>query len=414
VGVFGKGEENAAARWLRSGRFDLGILLPNSFRSAWMLWRGGVKRRLGYYRSWRSTLLTDGIKPAARTIEERERELGAQCGRHRIRCHLPVLEGGFCGLREGKHFIRWLQRITHTRWRLGETERDAWTTRGFINQRRIREVDGQEYVDIRLGRLEMSLGMGCGYRDVPTIDYYLELARHLEVESPSRRTQLHITPAERQEAEAALMELGVDAADDPYRTAHGSASGKGAYVVMAPGARLRTSKCWLPERYAAVAEALAAPMGSYGAKVMLVGSPEETPLCQAIKVAMRRHGERVSVLGTANGGKGVTVGGLKEVVRRARLIVCNDTGPRHIAAALEVPVVTLFGPTDPAWAETFFAQERIVRVMPPCGPCRLEVCPIDHRCMTAITTDMVLRVAEELWQGGIVHTKQDGLVVGST
>ena len=52
-----------------------------------------------------------------------------------------------------------------------------------------------------------------------------------------------------------------------------------------------------------------------------------------------------------------------------------------------MPTVTLFGPTDPVWAETFYEKERIVRVDVPCGPCQLKVCPIDHRCMKGITVE---------------------------
>jgi heptosyltransferase-2 len=59
-------------------------------------------------------------------------------------------------------------------------------------------------------------------------------------------------------------------------------------------------------------------------------------------------------------------------------------------------VVTLFGPTDPIWAETFFDREKIVRIDVPCGPCQLKKCPIDHRCMTGITVDMVKTAVHDL------------------
>ena len=56
----------------------------------------------------------------------------------------------------------------------------------------------------------------------------------------------------------------------------------------------------------------------------------------------------------------MTLGALKEIVRRCDLMVTNDTGPRHIAAAFDVPVVTIFGPTHPEWTEIYFAKERKV------------------------------------------------------
>jgi heptosyltransferase-2 len=63
---------------------------------------------------------------------------------------------------------------------------------------------------------------------------------------------------------------------------------------------------------------------------------------------------------------------------------------------LGVPVVTLFGPTDPVWAETFVEKARQVRVGVACGPCQLKGCPIDHRCMKGLGPEMVLNAAEEL------------------
>lgn len=156
----------------------------------------------------------------------------------------------------------------------------------------------------------------------------------------------------------------------------------------------------MPERYAEVAAQLADPAGTFRATVLLAGSPAEMPVIDAILAAVRIHHERICALPKLNDGKGVSLGALKELVRRARLMICNDTGPRHFAAALGTPAVTLFGPTDPRWAETFFARERIVRMepFPPCGPCQLKKCPIDHRCMKGITVQSVLAAARELWE----------------
>jgi heptosyltransferase-2 len=109
------------------------------------------------------------------------------------------------------------------------------------------------------------------------------------------------------------------------------------------------------------------------------------------------------------------VGGLKRVVQRSKLMVCNDTGPRHFAAAFGVPTVTLFGPTDPVWAETFSEKERIVRVVVPCGPCQLKKCPIDHRCMKGITVEMVMdAVREVLHVGEVVEEDIDPRSIDAT
>jgi heptosyltransferase-2 len=94
--------------------------------------------------------------------------------------------------------------------------------------------------------------------------------------------------------------------------------------------------------------------------------------------------------------KGMTLGSLKEIIRRCDLMVTNDTGPRHIAAAMEVPVVTVFGPTHPEWTEIYYSRERQVSVPVFCGPCQRKVCPLDHRCMIQVTPGMVWEAAMQL------------------
>src|SRR5690606_39276032 len=85
-------------------------------------------------------------------------------------------------------------------------------------------------------------------------------------------------------------------------------------------------------------------------------------------------------------------------IRRCDLMITNDTGPRHIAAAFDVPVVTVFGPTFPQWTEIDFPKERQVSVKVFCGPCQRKICPLDHRCMTRVTPGMVWGKSMELLQ----------------
>lgn len=87
---------------------------------------------------------------------------------------------------------------------------------------------------------------------------------------------------------------------------------------------------------------------------------------------------------------GTTLGTLKVLARGAALLVCNDTGPRHYGSAFDVPTVTIFGPTHQEWTDTDYAGEIKLQVPVECGPCQLRVCPLDLRCMTGLTTDMVM------------------------
>jgi heptosyltransferase-2 len=321
VKTYRRGEEKSVIKWMRDQNFDLGILLPNSFRSAWMMWRGSVKARLGYARGGRSWLLTHRIAAMPRTPAGREAD-------RKKAAAIRTLGGG-------------------------------------------------------------RVNVGSGFEPIPTLDYYLELAAYLGArvgDGGGQGMQLGITPQEAAEASSLLDTLRPD-----------------PVVTLVPGANFGSSKCWPPERYAQVADALANPAGPYAARVLLASSPAELPIVDAILNAAT-HKNRLIPLAKLNTGKGLSIGALKELVRRSALMVCNDTGPRHFAAAFNIPTVTLFGPTDPVWAETYSPNERIVRVDVPCGPCQLKKCPIDHRCMRDLAPDMVLTAIAALWHNRLPPT----------
>jgi len=129
-----------------------------------------------------------------------------------------------------------------------------------------------------------------------------------------------------------------------------------------------------------------------GATVLVSGSPRDRRMIDSVL----RHMKHAAVDVTT---KGITLGSLKEVIRRCDLMVTNDTGPRHMACAFDVPVVTVFGPTHPEWSETWFGKERKVAVKVFCGPCQKKTCPLDHRCMSRITPEMVFSESMQLLGG---------------
>ena len=163
-------------------------------------------------------------------------------------------------------------------------------------------------------------------------------------------------------------------------------SGEPPLVILNPGAQYGAAKCWLPEYFAGVSDRLIAERG---ATVIVSSAPKERKIVEEIA----RHATRPFV---DLGKVGVGLGGLKDVIRRADLMITNDTGPRHIAAALGVPVVTVFGPTHPEWTEIDFALERQVAVKVFCGPCQRKTCPLDHRCMTGVTPERVFATGIDL------------------
>ena len=215
---------------------------------------------------------------------------------------------------------------------------------------------------------------GRRFLPVPTRDYYLGIARFLGASDPDPTMQLFT----RAEDDARTDRLLAAAGFDP-----GAAR---SLVLINPGANYGDAKIWPPARFAAVADRCAA---EFGAAIAISGSPKERPILDQVIAAAH-----TPILDLPR--MGVDLRLLKSVVKRATLMITNDTGPRHIAAAMGLPVVTVFGPTDPAWSETHFEAERQVMMKVFCGPCQKKKCPLDHRCMTLIEPDMVFARAAEL------------------
>jgi heptosyltransferase-2 len=94
-----------------------------------------------------------------------------------------------------------------------------------------------------------------------------------------------------------------------------------------------------------------------------------------------------------------TIAKLKAVVSMLDLLICNDSGTRHIAVAFKVPTVCIMGPTSPKYSAGPYERGEVLRLDVDCGPCQKPVCATDHRCMTRITTEWVLNTATGLLSG---------------
>jgi heptosyltransferase-2 len=171
-----------------------------------------------------------------------------------------------------------------------------------------------------------------------------------------------------------------------------------ASVVLAPGASFGPSKCWPAESFAALGDRLA----ERGERVVLIGTAAERARIDAVRRAMRA--EPVSLAGLLD------LGGLKALLREARLLVCNDAGARHVAVAFGTPVVCFFGPTAVAKTDANLDGVAILETEHGCRPCYRRRCPIDHRCLVDIgveealsSVDRVLRrrEAEPSRQAGV-------------
>lgn len=153
-------------------------------------------------------------------------------------------------------------------------------------------------------------------------------------------------------------------------------------IGISPGAAYGNAKRWLPDRFAEAAATLAA---ARGASIALFGSGSERPLCE--QVAQRLHGHDV-----VNYAGQTTLAQFIELAAGCELFLTNDSGAMHIASALGVPTVAVFGATDDTATGPTGSKAGVVRQSVECSPCLLRECPIDHRCMTRVEAG---RVVEE-------------------
>lgn len=201
--------------------------------------------------------------------------------------------------------------------------------------------------------------------------YYLELLRcagWIERLGTVESIELRVDADSRERAETALRRAG---------------SRSGAFrVALAPGAAYGSAKCWPPERYAAVADRLIAEAD---ADVILFGTAAERAVAQRIAAGMRHR--PIVLVGETS------IGELPALLSLCHLFIGNDSGAMHVAAAVGLPVVGIFGPTDPAGTAPLTPRFQLVRQPVSCSPCFLRNCPVDHRCMRRIEVDAVYAAA---------------------
>ncbi len=192
---------------------------------------------------------------------------------------------------------------------------------------------------------------------------YLRLLEPLGVDEPSGAPHLAIDPARRSEARRLIAEAGL-APGHPR-------------VGLQLGAAFGPSKLWPPERLGLLARRLDAR----GVDTVLLGSAGTGGLEDAV-----REAAGVPVRSLVGRDRPALLAAL---MAELDAVVAADSGPAHVAAAVGVPTVTLFGPTDPRLTAPLGPGQRAIWRQPACSPCFLRECPIDHRCLRAIEVDEV-------------------------
>jgi len=263
---------------------DTGILFPNSFRSAWLLKRAGVKERWGYSSDFRGFLLT---RRAARP-------------------------------RKKVHF--------------GE--------------------------------------------------YYQRLVSALGIENSPLTPELQVPPAKIEAARVLLHARGWTG--QPL-------------IALAPGAAFGHAKRWPAERFAAVADSLTAELG---AACVLLGRDEDRDAGRTVEATAGPH-TRASLLNLMGQTDLLMLMG---VLTHCRVLVANDSGALHLAAALGIPVTAIYGPTDERYSlpltSSPLARDGVHAIFHQvfCRPCGLRDCPIDHRCMKRIAPERVFESVRQQLQ----------------
>lgn len=260
-----RNEQRDIIEKIRRGAYDLGILLPNSFSSAWLFWRGHVTRRLGYRGHFRRLLLTDKIESPANVEQQ----------------HL--------------------------------------------------------------------------------VETYKMLLKPLGIPVSETKPRLFLKNKELEEAKILLKRLGINP--------------KARLVGINPGAAYGSAKCWLPERFRAVTEKL---LKLEDVQIVYFGDATTKPLvneiCQGLPVA--------NLAGLT------TLRELASLIKLCSVLLTNDSGPMHMAAAVGTPLVALFGSTNEI-ATGPYKTGVVIHKHVECSPCYKRVCPIDFRCMKRIETDEV-------------------------
>jgi heptosyltransferase-2 len=199
--------------------------------------------------------------------------------------------------------------------------------------------------------------------------YYLELLRRAGILDRLPETDvIHLECAEQARASgvARFRELGFE----------------GPVVGVSPGAAYGSAKRWLPERFAEAANRVAQELN---ASVAIFGSKDERELCSAVAAAIR------APVGNLAGV--TTLAEFIDLASACRVYLTNDSGAMHIASALGVPTVAVFGATDDTTTGPTGPLARVIREPVECSPCLQRECPIDHRCMTRVDANRVAEAA---------------------
>jgi len=263
-------QHRAFIKKLKEDHYDLGLLLTNSFSSAWHLYQGKVKRRVGFRGEGRSLLLSQAVS--------------------------------FPEKRKTQHLV-----LT-----------------------------------------------------------YKALLESIGILQSSQTPKLYLKEGELESARELVKRI--DIPEQP------------TIIGINPGAAYGTAKCWLPRRFREVAKKLT----EYDPSVVVLffGDASHKELIGNITLGLSPR--VINLAGETD------LQGLMATISLCSVFLTNDSGPMHIADSLGVPLVALFGSTDPIATGPYHQMEAVMQKKVVCAPCFKRVCPIDFPCMKGLTVEAVL------------------------
>ena len=205
--------------------------------------------------------------------------------------------------------------------------------------------------------------------------YYLELLHRagiLDQLPENNSIRLECAPTARANGMQRFQELGM----------------AGPIIGISPGAAYGTAKRWLPERFAEAAQKIA---GEIHGSVAIFGSKGERELCDSIAQIITKTAPVKNFAGQT------TLAEYIDLAAACHMYLTNDSGGMHIASALGVPTVAIFGATDDTTTGPTGNHARVIRENVDCSPCLKRECPIDHRCMTRVDANRVASAALDLF-----------------
>jgi heptosyltransferase II len=315
VMTFSQGESSwSVARRLRAERFETGLVLPNSPRSALEVWLARIPQRVGYARPWCNWLLTQPLGPRPGKVQMPRRSVN-----------------------EVKRLIG-LSKAASARPARGLNDRAAHQIHDYLH---------------------LTATLGANPEPLPP--------------------RLEIPVEELQAAEKAVAQAAVQASCLPTQT-----GGTPVLLGLNPGAEYGPAKRWPTESFAAVARAVSRQIGN--CLWLAFGGPGDRQVCNEIT--------QLAGNGVLNLAGKTPLWQLIALLQLCRVLLTNDTGPMHVAAALGTPVVVPFGSTSPELTGPGLpgdTRHQLLTSAAPCAPCFRRTCPIDFRCMSGIRPEHAIR-----------------------